>query len=606
MDLWQSREIGVSMILPSASPTHRSDQLQSMTGICLPWELARSPTWWHLRGERIADPAAEIALEDAERLRERLQRGAERVFSVSVYIQVRASSRRELDELTRRVEMLLDGMLAHSRRALWEQEQGFRSCLPEGRDQLMEPRNLDTSALAATLPFVGSSLSMDNGMLYGVSTRTQAPVIIDPFDELLDNANMVVAAPAGAGKSFLVKIMALRNLCAGIDFAVIDPEDEYRAVANAVGGQVIRLAASSPHRLNPFDLPPPAPPMPVAAVGPGTSFADEEDPLAERTAAILGLLELLLGSGQLDTYERAVLDRAIYQTYAREWTDADGERGGIHRGDLMSYSRPAPLMRDLDAVLRDTPGDIASGLAARLERYIQGSLSGGLFAGPTNVALDRSLVVFHTRDLAEELRPLAIHLIAGHVWNAVRRSRRPRQLIVDEAASLLAHPEGGAFLATIARRARKYYLGLATLSQKLEDFTNCEHGETVLQNAAMVLLLKQKAESIDAVDARFRLTAEERQMLLGADKGEGLLIVSGRRLGSLRVPLQIVASPTEYRLATTNPRDLERLQMHVPDAAPESAPVTKPAGSVPSLSAALAERRSGGSGQRRNGAVSGG
>jgi type IV secretory pathway VirB4 component len=554
-----------------------------------------------LRGERIADPAAEIALEDAERLRERLQRGAERVFSVSVYVLVRGSSRRELDELTRRVEMLLDGVLAHSRRALWEQERGFRSCLPEARDQLIAPRNLDTSALAATLPFVGSSLSMENGMLYGVSTRTQAPVMIDPFDELLDNANMVVAAPAGAGKSFLIKIMALRNLCAGIDFAVIDPEDEYRAVANAVGGQVIRLAASSPHRLNPFDLPPAGPPMPVAAVGPVGSFADEEDPLAERATAILGLLELLLG-GRLDTYERAVLDRAIYQTYAREWADADGQRGGIHRGEVTSYSQPAPLMRDLHVVLQDTPGDIAAGLTARLERYVQGSLGGGLFAGPTNVALDRPLVVFHTRDLAEELRPLAIHLIAGHVWNTVRRTRRPRQLIVDEAASLLAHPEGGAFLATIARRARKYYLGLATLSQKLEDFTGCEHGETVLQNAAMVLLLKQKAESIDAVDARFRLTGEERQLLLGADKGEGLLMVTGRRLGSLRVPLQIVASPTEYRLATTNPRDLERLQTFLPAASPDTAEATKPKRAGSSLSAALAERRmSGARGLRRNG-----
>ena len=199
-----------------------------------------------LRGDRVADPEREIALEDAERLRDQLQRGEERVFSTSLYILVRGSSRAELDELTRRVELVLDGMLAHSRRAFWEQERGLRSCLPEGRDQLLVPRNLNTSALAATLPFVGSSLSMEQGVLYGVSPRTQAPIIIDPFDESLDNANLTVVAPAGAGKSFFVKLMALRNLINRSDFVVIDPEDEYHAVAYAVGGQMVRLAASSP------------------------------------------------------------------------------------------------------------------------------------------------------------------------------------------------------------------------------------------------------------------------------------------------------------------------------------------------------------------------
>ena len=534
------------------------------------------------RDGRLVNPEREIAIEDAERLREALQRGHERVFSVSVYLLVRGATRQELDERTRRVEVLLDGMLAHSRRTLWEQERGFRSCLPEGRDQLLVARNLDTSALAATLPFVGSSLAMEQGLLYGVSVRSQTPVILDPFDQLLDNANMVVAAPAGSGKSFFVKLLALRALCAGTDFVVIDPEDEYRAVAAAAGGQVVRLAASSPHRLNPFDIPPPSPPLPPAAVEDPTLFADEEDPLAERITALLGLLELLLGEGhRLDPDERAVLDRAIHQTYGRTWEDELGVRGGIRRGEAATYGRPAPVMRDLHAVLLQMSEDIPQRLAVRLERYVSGSLASGLFAGPTNVELAQPLVVFQIRDLAAELKPLAIHLIAGHVWNAVRRTRRPRQLIVDEAATLLSHASGGAFLANLARRARKHYLGLVTLSQQLEDFSGCEHGETVLQNAAMVLLLKQKAESIGAVDARFRLTADERQLLLGADKGEGLLLVSGRRLGSLRIPLQIVASPAEYRLATTNPRDLEQLT---------AATACEP-GTGSSLSAALAARR---------------
>jgi hypothetical protein len=537
------------------------------------------------RGGRLPDPEREIAIEDAERLRAALQRGHERVFSVGLYLLVRGATRAELDDRTRRVEMVLDGMLAHSRRARWEQEHGFRSCLPEGRDPLLVTRNLDTSALAATLPFTGSSLVMDNGMLYGVAADKQTPVILDPFDQLLDNANMVVAAPAGSGKSFFVKLMALRNLCTGTDFVVIDPEDEYRAVAAATAGQMVRIAASSRHRLNPFDLPPPAPPLPAAAIDDPTLLADEEDAFAERITALLGLLELMIGEGRLDADARATLDRALHQTYGRVWQDHDGDRGGIRRGETATYVRPAPLLRDLHAVLLGMPDGIAPTLAARLDRYVSGSLAGGLFAGPTNVELTQPLVVFQIRDLAAELKPLAIHLIAGHVWNTVRRSRRPRQLIVDEAATLLGHPEGGAFLANLARRARKHYLGLVTLSQQLEDFTGSNHGETVLQNAAMVLLLKQKPESIGAIDARFRLTAEERQLLLGADKGEGLLLVSGRRLGSLRIPLQVVPSRTEYRLATTNPRDLEQLAV--------SGSIGPSRPPVPSLGSVLASRRSG-------------
>jgi conjugal transfer ATP-binding protein TraC len=478
-----------------------------------------------LRGERIADPEREIALEDAERLRERLQRGEERLFAVSLYLLLRAKSRRELDEFTRRAEQQLDALLAHSRRALWEQDRGFLSCLPEAVDALLVPRNLDTSAVAATLPFVGPSLAMESGMLYGVATHKQAPVILDPFDQSLDNANLVVVAPAGSGKSFSSKLLALRQLVNGTHCIAVDPEDEYRAVAEAVGGQVIRLAASSSHRLNPFDLP-----APTATGGAWRTVQDEEDPLAERVTALLGLLEVMLCSGSgttgtassLDAHERAVLDRALYRTYAQLGITADPA----------THDRPAPLLSDLHDTLADAPGEIAASLRVRLERYVDGSLSTGLFAGPTNVALDRAFVVFQIRDLAEELRPLAIHLIAGWVWNRVRSERRPRLLIIDEAWSLLRYPEGGAFLAAMARRARKYYLGLVTIAQKVADFADGGHGDTILANAAMVLLLKQKAETIDTATTRFRLTPEERQLLPGADKGEGLLFVRGSRIHS--------------------------------------------------------------------------
>src|SRR5712691_7210157 len=502
-----------------------------------------------LRGERIADPEREIALEDAERLRERLQRGEERLFAVSLYFLLRARALRELDELTRRVEEQFDALLAHSRRALWEQERGFRSCLPEARDQLLVPRNLDTSALAATLPFVGPSLAMESGMLVGLARTGQTPVLLDPFDRLLDNANLAVVAPAGSGKSFFCKLLMLRQLINFVFYDAAATENEYGRVAEAADGQVVRLAASSSHRINPFDLPPPPPFEDGGELG---QEHTEEDPLAERVTVLLGLLEVMLcgssnasgRSASLDNHERAVLDRAIYRTYAA---------AGI-TSDVATHTRPAPLLNDLHAVLGDMPGEMAASLAVRLERYVDGSLSAGLFAGLTNVELDRRLVVFNIQQLEDELRPLAIHLIAGWVWTRVRRDRRPRLLVIDEAWSLLRFPEGGAFVAAMARRARKYYLGLVTMTQQVADLADEGYGETILSNAAQVLLLKQKADTIDAAAARFRLTADERQLLLGADKGEGLLLVRGNR-----IPLQVVASKAEYRLATTNPRDLEEL-----------------------------------------------
>jgi type IV secretory pathway VirB4 component len=497
-----------------------------------------------LVAQRIADPERDIGLEDAERLRNALQRGDERVFSVSLYILLRAPTRRMLDEATRRVETQLDGLLTHSRVALFEQERAFRSCLPEGRDQLLVPRNLDTSSLAITLPLASSSLVMERGVLYGVSPESQSPLIIDPFDSSFLNYNLAVIAPSGSGKSYFTKLLALRHLVAGTEFLVIDPEDEYRAVADAVGGAVIRLAASSPHRLNPLDLV-------VPEVEPSGA---EADPLAQSIAVVLGRLELLLCAGAgpggspgiLDIYERAVLDEALVQTYASAGITAD----------TATHNQPVPVLSHLHSVLNQMESEVAARLATRLRRHIPGagSLGSGVFAGRTNVVLDQPFVVFHIRELPKELWPLAIHLISGHVWNTARRHRRQRLLVVDEAAMLLAHPSGGAFLADVARRARKHYLGLVTIWQKVGDLVGSEHGETILTNSEMKLLLKQSEEIIGVADARFRFTPTERRFLLGALKGEGLLLARGGRW-----PIKIEASPAEHRLATTNPRELQEL-----------------------------------------------
>jgi conjugal transfer ATP-binding protein TraC len=491
------------------------------------------------RGGRLADPEREVAYEDAERLRDALQRGEERIFSVSLYILLRAGSPAALDGLTGRVEAALAGMLAQSRVALLEQDQGFRSCLPQGQDRLLACRNLDSGSLATMFPFSSGTLTMGRGTLYGIARHNHSPVLFDPFDESMDNANMVVFAKSGAGKSYFTKLMALRNLLAGVDFVVIDPEDEYRTLCTAVDGQYLRLASSSSQHLNPFDLPP------TDCLPPTDGDAEEGDPLAGQVSAILGLLELMLAepAGALGTGELAVLDRAIYQTYAR---------AGISE-DPATHTRLAPLLGDLLRVLEDAPEELSPGLATRLRRYVEGSAS-GLFSGHTNVEMDRRFVVFNVQALEPELRPIGIHLIAGFIWNQVRRVRRPRLLIIDEAWSLMAYPEGGAFLAEMARRARKYYLGLVTITQDVADFLGSDHGRTLLSNAAVKLLMKQDSSTIDPVVAAFDLSAGERQFLLGAAKGEGLLFARGSH-----VALQVEASPAEHRLATTAPRELAEM-----------------------------------------------
>lgn len=482
------------------------------------------------RGGRLADPEREVAYEDAERLRDALQRGEERVFSVSLYLLLRAGSLGALDHLTRQVETVLDGLLAHSRVAVLEQDLGFRACLPQAEDTLRVYRNLDTGSLATLFPFASSSLAMDQGVLLGIARHNHSPVIVDPFDSSLENANLVVFAKSGAGKSYFTKLVLLRSLLRDVDCLVIDPEDEYAVVCQAVGGQMVRLSAASRHRLNPFDLPP-------IDTGNGA-----RDVLAEQVASLLSLLDLMLAErgGTLRVGERAVLDHAVYATYAQAGITADPA----------THTRPAPLLRDLHHVLARRPDPESQSLAARLRRYVDGSLA-GLFDGPTNVALDRRLTVFTIQALEAELRPLAIHLIAGFVWGQARRVRRPRLLVVDEAWTLMQYPEGGTFLASMARRARKYYLGLVTITQDVADFLGAEHGRTVLSNAALKLLMKQDSTTVDPVVAAFGLSAEERQFLLGAAKGEGLFFARGSH-----VALQVEASPQEHRLVTTAPREL--------------------------------------------------
>ncbi len=481
------------------------------------------------RSGKIASAEREVAYQDVERLRDALQRGEERVFSASLYLCLRSGSPAALDDLGHRVETALGGMLASSRAALFEMLPGLLSCLPAGRDYLGRYRNLDTTSVATMIPFTSSHLTMQTGILYGISVHNNALVIFDPFSQELENANKVVFAKSGAGKSYACKVEALRALMRGVAYYVIDPEDEYRRVCDEVGGQYVRLSGSSAHHINPFDL------------ATGMQRGETHDALTDRLLALQGLLGLMLADhgGSLTQRERGALDRALRTTY---------ERAGIIR-DPATHHRPAPVLRDLYQVLREE--DDPLGLADRLERFVDGSL-GTIFSSPTSVDLDRQFVVFNIRDLEPELRPLGVYLIADHIWREVRRSQRPRMLLIDEAWSLMQHEEGARFLSSMARQARKYGLGLTTVTQDVEDFLATPQGHTVLANSSVQLLMRQDSSTIDAVAHTFRLSSGEREFLLACRKGEGLFFASGNHIA-----LRVEASPLEHRLATTDPAELE-------------------------------------------------
>ena len=483
------------------------------------------------RGGRVAPAEREIARGDASRLRDALERGDERVFSAALYLRLRAGSAQQLDRAEARVRAALSEVMAEARPALYEMMPALLSCLPAAEDHLGRRRTLDTSSVATMIPFAAGRLAAPRGLLYGESLHGSSLVVVDPFDPERENANRVVFAKSGAGKSFACKVEALRALLLGIEYCVIDPEGEYGRICEAVGGQAVRLSPAAPHRVNPFDLP-----RPGAGEGPG-------DVLSERVVALQGLLALMLAEpgGRLDASERGVLDRALYACYAR---------AGV-TPDPATHGRPAPLMRDLLAVLEES-GE-SPGLAARLSRYVGGSL-GRLFSEPTTADLDGPFVVFDLSGLDDELRPLATYLIADHVGGRARSDPRPRMLLVDEAWSLMRHPEGARFLAQLARRARKRWLGLTAVTQDVGDFLASPEGHTVLANSSTQLLMRQDSSTVGIVEETFGLSAEERSFLLACRRGEGLFLDGGTH-----VALRVEASPYEHELATTDPAELAAL-----------------------------------------------
>ncbi len=470
----------------------------------------------------IRDPELETAIGDIEELRDVLQRGESRLFHFSLYISVYAYSEDELNDVVNHVESGLGGMLIYTKQSLLQMEQGFNSTLPMMHDDLQVTRNLDTASLSTAFPFTSASLTSNEGVLYGINRHNSSLILFDRFN--LENANAVVFAKAGAGKSYAIKLEALRSLMLGIDVIVVDPENEYQRLAEAVGGTYIKMSINSQTHINPFDLP--------ATTGLNVG----EDGLRSTITMLHGLISLMVGG--LSPEEDALLDRALYETYAlKDISD-----------DPATQKNPPPLLIDLHSVMLNMTG--AESLANRLSKYTEGSFS-GLFTQATNFDLGRGFVAFSVRDLEEDLRPIGMYLILNYIWNRVRFDQRKRLLIVDEAWFMMQHEDSARFVYSIAKRARKYYLGMTVITQDVEDFLASQYGRSVITNSSLQMLLKQSPAAIDQLAEVFNLTDGEKLWLLEADVGEGLFFA-----GLNHVAIKIVASYNEDRLITTNPEEL--------------------------------------------------
>ena len=488
-------------------------------------------------GGKVRDPALEAALQDAEELRNQLQVGAERFFRFGLYVTIYGDSLDELEFIQRKIETIFGQRLVYSKVASSQQEQGLNSTIPQFSDQLQIRRNMNTGAISTSFPFTSADLTDGKGILYGINMHNNGLVIFDRFT--LENANLVVFAKSGAGKSYTVKLEAVRSMMLGADVLIIDPENEYQKLSDAVGGSYIRLSLNSDTRINPFDLPQ------------VVDNDEADDALRANLVALHGLLRLMLGGSQmasgqavigLTPAEEADLDQALIDTYARV---------GITSDPLTHKSQP-PTIHDLyDTLLH--MGGTGPALAQRLRKYTSGTFA-GIFSQQSNVDINNNMVVFNIRDLEEDLRPVAMYIILGHIWNTTRSQQRKRMLIVDEAWQLMKHDDSAGFLSSIAKRARKYQLGLTTITQDVEDFMGSKMGRAIVANSSMQLLLKQSASAVDVLGDVFKLTEEELKRLANFPVGQGLFFA-----GQNHVHIQIVASPTEHRLITTNPQELAQI-----------------------------------------------
>ncbi len=479
------------------------------------------------------DPIAETALRDIESLRDALTQGIEHFFQFSFYVSIYAKSEQELEKYTEEVESLFGSKLIYTKSGFYQAEQGFNSTVPLGNDELMINYNMNTSPIAASFPFISSDLTSDNGILYGINRHNNSLILFDRFS--LQNANSVVFATSGAGKSYTIKLEILRSLMMGTDVIVIDPEYEYKDLSDAVGGTFINVSLASDAKVNPFDLP--------RGIGEGTKV---DDIIRSAVITLKGLLRIMIGQpigegGKLGftPAEDSLLDRALIETYAKKDITPD----------LMSLADvEPPTLTDFEDVLEGMEG--SADLVARLQKYTEGTFS-GLLDSPTNVEMKNQLVVFSVRDLEDELRPTAIYTIINYIWNVTRSERKKRILVVDEAWWLMQNEDSAKFIFALVKRARKYFLGVTTITQDVNDFLRSQYGQAIVTNSAMQILLKQAPSAADSIQTTFHLTDGEKYLLLESGVGEGIFFA-----GAKHAAIKVVASYTEDQIVTTNPQQL--------------------------------------------------
>jgi len=476
----------------------------------------------------IRDPTLETAYVDIERLRDNLQRAKERVFRLGVYITIYGDTQKQLRDVEIKLRSIFEARLIYLRPALLEEKEGFISTAPYGMDEILVHTPMNTAPLSSIFPFVSPDLSSNEGILYGINQHNNSLVLFDRFT--LPTANFVVFAKSGAGKSYFCKLEVLRYLMQGVDVIIIDPENEYRFLADAVDGSFFKISLTSPHHINPFDLPQPR------------EGENPEDVLRSNVINLVGLMRIMLGG--LTPQEDAIIDRALTETYAA--------KDITPQTDPSKWKENIPLMEDFESVLKNMEG--TESLVQRVRKFTKGSYA-QFFNQPSNVKMDKHLIVFGIRDMEDELRPMAMFIILRYIWNTIRAKLKKRILLVDEAWWIMQTEDGASFLYGICKRARKYKLGVSTITQDVNDFMKSNYGQPIITNSSLQLLMKQSPATIDVVQKTFNLTDQEKYLLLECDVGEGIFIA-----GQKRVALKVVASYAEDQIITSASSHLTKIK----------------------------------------------
>ena len=476
----------------------------------------------------IRDPTLEIAYQDLEELRDKLQTAQEKIVRFGLYINIYGDEEKDLKDIETILRSILEARLIYIKPALYQQKEGFTSCSPYGLDQLLVSTLMNTGTLSSVFPFVSFDLSSNEGILYGINSHNSSLVLFDRFS--LENANACIFGVSGSGKSYTIKLEVLRYLMLGVDVIIIDPENEYRALAEAVGGSFFNISLTSPHHINPFDLPAPR------------EGERLEDVLRSNIINLVGLLRIMLGG--LTPEEDAIIDKALTETYAAK--DITPET------DPKFWGENIPLMSDLEQVLSTMEG--AESLYRRLQKYTKGAYS-EFFNQYSNVNMKNRLVVFGIRDMEEELRPMAMFIILRYIWKTVTSQLKKRLLVVDEAWWLMKNEDGASFLFGTVKRGRKYWLGVSTVTQDTNDFMKSEYGQPIITNSALKILMKQSPATIGIVQKTFNLTEEEKLFLLEAPVGEGLFFA-----GLKHIAIRMVASYAEDQIITTSPEEILKIK----------------------------------------------